>query len=34
MAQNSHAGKFAPAILMTGSHPASSNAAAIGEANL
>jgi hypothetical protein len=34
IAQNSQLGKFAPAILMTGSHPASRNAVAIGSANL
>src|ERR1700733_9841251 len=34
IAQNSQLGKFAPAILTTGSHPASTNAAAIDSANL
>src|ERR1700674_3299368 len=34
IAQNSQLGKFAPAILTTGSHPASRRAAAIGGANL
>jgi hypothetical protein len=33
IAQNSQLGKFAPAILTTGSHPASAKATAIGSAN-
>src|SRR4029077_1868219 len=34
IAQNSQLGKFAPAILITGSHPASADAAASSGANL